>query len=62
MRSILFIGTWMLISTFCTTLDAQHIVEGVVMEENVLGELVPLEFVHVIALEEQVGTSTDSSG
>jgi hypothetical protein len=44
------------------SLCAQHSIEGVVMEESANGEFTPLELVHVVSIDGQSGTYTDSTG
>ena len=44
------------------TLNSQHLVEGIVMEENAKGQLRPLEFVNVQDVAKTTGTYTDSTG
>ncbi|RLD19521.1 MAG: TonB-dependent receptor, partial [Bacteroidetes bacterium] len=52
----------MLITASAVSLRAQHVVEGVVMEESANGEFTPLELVHIISFEDLAGTYTDSTG
>jgi outer membrane receptor for ferrienterochelin and colicins len=62
MRLIRIVGVWMLLIASTASLLAQHVVEGVVMEESANGEFTPLEFVHVVGFESQSGSYTDSTG
>ena len=52
----------MLILASVTSLHAQHVVEGIVMEESADGTFTPLEFVNVHSPKDNVGTATDVNG